>query len=660
MRPFIDTFGGRCADSAVPGWFEIEGCSLQEMDELPESLSDVTTLLHTTDSKRPCLVGGLKTPSGAFYRLLPYLPRVRAPDACRVDVLVEGARFGCRCDPAEDAAPGDWRLPEDLPLEGLNELVVESEWRVRIKGVEIPWRTQCRSALIDWSLSLSYRGAPAGYFWRETCSRSLQPFEGPASEVPAGITTRDPRYLADLLSFDSSARWLGPGVGEMSLARCAGFQWLAAGSKKSPDFLIFVGDVTAATLPDGGRSSSGSDRRHWRQAFSRKVPAYVQQDREYLPVSEVESIKDVLKSYRAAQRRRRDEQERQCQPTQLEDVIATETWGVDRVDDEASLLGNVLSIVASNRSGIPLREIHDHVGRLTGTDSRHTVRQQVVRGWAESGAIDLLQRQDGRRTVVVARKPRFVVFRKGPKYFGALIGLLPSFRAKELEHLSHQLGLNVSWRRPANGFQLSGALVSNTSQERIRVLSEQLGYADVEYLEWPSASRLPDSMKVTGGLIEDQPPGAYQPEAQWCTVHLAFRRTPENPGEVVVERRRHSNRAPIYVVLKEGNSVGWSHSRTWALLSAAERAQQAPFELTSDGVLRASGDSPLHLPLPLARLCAVVGMGLPGPELGMEGARVGIRAYAYPFGPQLAQLVEAIIPNSWVRRRNDAGSHRSI
>ena len=660
VRPFVDTFGGRSADSALRGWFEIEGCSVQEMDELPESLSDVTTLLHTTDSKRPHLVGGLKTPSGAYFRLPRYLPRVRAPDAGRVDVLIEGTRFACTRDPAEDAAAGDWRLPEDLPLEGLNELLVEAEWNVRIRGVEIPWCTQCRSALVDWSLSLGYRGAPVGYFWRETSARSLQPFEGPAIEVPFGITTKDSQYLADLLGFDSSARWLGPGVGEMSLAQRPGFQWLAIGPKKSPDFLIFVGDVTAATPPDGGWSPSGSDRRHWRHAFSRKVPAYVHQDRQYIPVSEVESIKDALKSFRAAQRQRRHVEARRCQPTQLEDLVATENWGVDRIGDEASLLGDVLSIVANSKSGIPLREIHEHVGRLTGTDSRHAVRQHVVRGWTESGAIDLLQRQDGRRTVVVARKPRFVVFRKGPKFFGALVGLLPSSRVGELEHASHRLSLNLSWRRPANGFQLPGASVSSTSQKRIRLLSEQLGYAEVKYLEWPNASKLPDCMKVTGSLIEDQPPAAYQPEARWCTVHHGFRRAPEKTGKVVVERRRHGHRAPIYVVLDGEVPIGWSYSRTWALLSATERAQQAPFELTSDGVLRASGNSPFHLPLPLARLCAVVGVGLPGPELETEGGRVGIRAYAYPFGLQLAQLVEAVVPNSWVRRRNDAGSHRSI
>ena len=75
---------------------------------------------------------------------------------------------------------------------------------------------------------------PTGSYWWETCAREMQPFEGPASEVPTGITTQDPARVADLLSFDTTARWLGPGIGEMSLTLRADFPWLAVGPKNSP------------------------------------------------------------------------------------------------------------------------------------------------------------------------------------------------------------------------------------------------------------------------------------------------------------------------------------------------------------------------------------------------------------------------------------------
>ena len=78
VKPFIDAYGGSREESAFAGWFEIAGCNIRELDELPELMPDATTLLHTTDSQRPRFVGGLRTPSGAFYRLNTYLPKVRA------------------------------------------------------------------------------------------------------------------------------------------------------------------------------------------------------------------------------------------------------------------------------------------------------------------------------------------------------------------------------------------------------------------------------------------------------------------------------------------------------------------------------------------------------------------------------------------------------
>ena len=648
---FIDAYGGSKEESAFAGWFEIAGCNIRELDELPESMLDATTLLHTTDSQRPRFVGGLRTPSGKFYRLNTYLPKVRAPDAQGVELVVDDHRLACIQDPVENENRGDWQLSRSLPLDQLNELIVEAEWKIRIKQYEITRRTECREDVVKWSFSICYRPVPTGSYWRETCAREMQLFEGPALEVPTGITTQDPACAADLLSFDTTARWLGPGIGEMSLTPQAASQWLAVGPKNRPDFLVFLSATTAPILPDGGSSPDKSDRRHWRRAFTgSQADVYVVQDRDYLPVSENRSIDDVYKKYRSAARSQSIKKGRQCQPAKLDYVLPTETWGVNRISDEAAVLGEVLSILANNKRGVPLREIHDHVGRLTGTDSLHTLRQQVIRGWAESGAIDLLQQQDGRRTVVVARKPRFVVFRRGPTHFGTLLGLLPRSLESELKRVAKQLGINLSWRRPANRFQPFAAKVSNTSVEDIRELSKALGYEDFELLDWSDSSKLPDHLQVKGDIRQDEPPDVYEREAQWCTIHLAFRRIPEDAGEIVVERRGHGKRAPIYVVLDQGNVVGWSYSRTWALLNASERGRCPPFEWTRDGVLRARGRSPLHLPLPLARLCAVVGMGLPGPELEKQGSHIDVKAYVYPFGPRLGQIVEAVIPNSWVLR----------
>ena len=314
VKPFIDAYGGIEGESAVPGWLEVEDCNIRELDELPESMQDATTLLHTTDSKRPRFVGGLRTLSGAFFRLDSYLPMVRAPEARRVELLVDSRRLECRQAPAQNGSSGDWRLPQGLPLDQLDELHAEAEWKIWIRGFEIPWPMKCKCVVVDWSLGVGYRPVPTGYYRRETCARVMRPFDGPASEVPTGVTTQDPAHVADLIRFDTTARWLGPGMGEMSMAPRADFHWLAAGPKNHPDFLVFVGNATAPTLPDDGMSANKSDRRHWRHAFSNRVAAYVARDRDYFPVSEIGSIEVVHKAYLSAAHRQGQRHGRQCQP----------------------------------------------------------------------------------------------------------------------------------------------------------------------------------------------------------------------------------------------------------------------------------------------------------------------------------------------------------
>ena len=414
--------------------------------------------------------------SGAYYRLNGYLPGVRAPDAKSVELLVGGRRLACTRDPVERGSAGDWRLPPSLSLAQVCELHVEAEWTIRIAGYEITRRSECRAALAAWNVSLDYRPVPSGNYWRETCAREMRRFDGPVAEVPTGVSTQDLTRVADLTNFDATARFLGPGRGEMSLTARKDFPWLAVGPKNRPDFLVFVGDPREPILLDGGLSPDKSDRRHWRRAFTDpRVIAYVARGREYVPVSESESVEAIYRAYRSSARSQSLESGRYCPPTNLDDVLPVQSWGVTRVSDEAAVLGEVFSLLANNTSGIPLREVHHHVDRLSGTRS-HGLRQQVVRGWTESGVIDLLQRQDGRRTVVVARRPRFVVFRRGPSYFGTLLGLLPRSLEGELERVAERLGVSLSWRRPANGLQPFAARVSNTTWHHLQELSRQLGF----------------------------------------------------------------------------------------------------------------------------------------------------------------------------------------
>jgi hypothetical protein len=143
----------------------------------------------------------------------------------------------------------------------------------------------------------------------------------------------------------------------------------------------------------------------------------------------------------------------------------------------------------------------------------------------------------------------------------------------------------------------------------------------------------------------------YEYEATWCWKKGAFLRTSEDREKVSLERRKHGKRAPIYVIVQGGTPLAWSYSRTWALLETSERAGRPPFVLDERGVLRTIANVPLHLPLPLARLCTVVGVAVPGPLVGTRESRLEVAAYTYPFGKRLVPLIERAVPASWIQRQ---------
>ena len=57
------------------------------------------------------------------------------------------------------------------------------------------------------------------------------------------------------------------------------------------------------------------------------------------------------------------------------------------------------------------------------------------------------------------------------------------------------------------------------------------------------------------------------------------------------------------------------------------------------------------VPLPLGRLCTIVGARVPGPRVVKGEARLQIAAYEYPFGRRLMPLIARAIPNSWMQRK---------
>ena len=170
----------------------------------------------------------------------------------------------------------------------------------------------------------------------------------------------------------------------------------------------------------------------------------------------------------------------------------------------------------------------------------------------------------------------------------------------------------------------------------------------------------PEHLTVREELSRDAPPEMYEREATWCWKNGSFKWTPEEPGEVSIERRHDGQRAPIYVVMPGGTPVGWSYSRAWALLDAAEKAGRPPFMLDGSGVLRTMANSPLHLPLPRPACARWSVPGRPVRRIEERGGLPGRhRGTRHPFGQEARSPAVRAVPGSWTRKEGGV-MHNSI
>lgn len=651
---FIRAFGGAPRESALDGWMAIEPDRLHQVDPLPPGLTDVTLLLPTTEPQRPHFVGGLRTSTGEFYRAHGYMPRIRAPGADRVELRVDDIWVACtKVVNGEESAP-EWLVPESVSLDDLDELRVAATWRVSIEGHSFERAGEVCVPLADWNIGTDYKGVPPGAFWLETTSRQLRDIRGPLDEVPLGIMTLNRAHSMDMLYFDATARWLGPGVGEMSLVPRLDFQWIAIGPKKAPSAVVFIGDATQPILPDGAIAPDSNDRRHWKQAFSARK-TFVHTGADYVPLSACPEVMPIHAAYAKAAahtnaKKSGEATGRECVPIHLNTLIDDEPRQTNAYSESSRILVDVLASIAFHRSGAPLREVHDHLARITGTREEHSLRYHLIRALAESGMIDTLLRIDGRQTVVVARKPRLIAYRVGHRFRATVVGLVPAKKAEMLTAEAARLGVETSFTNAPNTYQppIVRLEAKDGSLQPLEAISREMACEPLGFLDWPDSQAIPAHFRVCDALQTSLPPEMYEKDAVWCWKAGAFLRIPGEPGASSVERRRYQALAPIYVIVQDGVERAWSHSRAWALLDAAERSGRKPFALDSHGCLHTVSNSPLHLPLPLARLCAIVGNGAPGPKVDGMGDFQHVIAYRYPFGKKLIPLVLRAIPSSWI------------
>lgn len=632
----VEKFGGQYNDSRYHGWCEVENCNLMQNSELPEALSVAKQLLYTTDAPRPRIIGGIQVEDG-YYWMPPFLPKVRTPGAGSVKISSND-----QIKELKRGEDGDWLLPTDLQVEPPQIVEIECSYQARLEGDYFNRKSKIEIIFQPGSSGIEYKPVAKGNYWREACNPPQDEQTG-REHAPLDITTSDETRSLDLLMEDPSLRYLGPGLGEMSLSPKPGFEWCAVGTVSTPRELIFIGDLDSPSLPDGGCCSNDKDRRYWRKALTnaRKISALV--DGRYVKVSDEPRLKDIHDAYVRRSRDHLSSGERICKPS-----------GIDLPDRTISRpptsYGRVQSVIEAfaalslRKSGVPLKEFEELVSYLLRNKNPWNI-SQLVRGWSESGVIDLLRRQDRSRTMVVARRPGFVMTRKGTTVDARLLGLVPKSVVDALRIKA--TGCNLKITSPPNMFQPVLFGLEDIEPDRLREVSQAIGLCEPRWLDWDLRERVPSNLATDSveGIEYSKPSDAYVLNGTWDWSRMGFFRNHESTDDVIVQKRYQRHRCSIYVVNVCGEDMLWCYIRDWALLRAAELENRKPFSARTDGGISSEGASPMHLPLPFGRLCAVLGSGPPGPKFD-EGDNV--RSYVYPFGVRMQKLIKTAIPDRWL------------
>jgi hypothetical protein len=643
---FIGVFGGRKIASLVPGWFEVLDCKVRPIDSLPEGLHGALQLLQTMQTPVLAPVGGIRVPGGFFF-FANFLPSLRASGAARVGVLDrEGNEVPC--ERLDDE--GAWAIPPSVLVQRRGDVTARATWVVEQQGIRRERRAETAVRFVEFALDDDSKGLPAGFYFLEACTEPEVSLRG-GGPVPFGIACGEGSQSADLLAIEGTGRYLGPGLGEMSVAPSSGFDWLAVGPKNRPDLLIFVGDVDHPVPPAARRSPDGGDRRHWKAAFANARRMVLRlPNGQYCPLAEKPYVAAMQLAYRSHN-----------VTNEAPAIVTTDLETLDAPTSRPSVTAEItlnaadaLVALSARRSGLSYEDVTNILS--TAMQSRdYLAIQQVVRGWAECGLIDVVRDAHRGRLVVVARVPSLVMVRRGPEVEGTVVGLLGSVRESRLKRALSEVGTDVRFETiPApNPWQPAIRRIRGL-QEQVEGIGRAVGIEAAVWLDWPDVGELPAHFNVDNAyksLPAGPAPLGYRTNARWEWDQMVFRRGDQGahrPKSVEIERRIHADGSSIYVVLGEGGEVFcWTHLRNWALLVGYDLVGEPPFVQSSDDRVSCSGRSPVHLPLPIARLCALVGTGLPGPVF--QGTEV--KAYTYPFGRRLFRLIAEAIPRNWLRPR---------
>jgi len=636
LQPFLDAFGGTAEPSRIRGWSEVSSCTVRPLDEPPSGLEAVVQLQRTMSPPTLRFIGGIQVPGG-YLGIPGFLPRIKAPEADSIEVRVDGRKHDCT-----RTEENEWSLPPGLLSSLPVQCAVEGSWSYAGAAVRSSKRD-----LHLWRATVDddYRPLGKGHFFLESCRPGQKSISG-GEPIPLGVTTDEGNGSIDLIDYEPSARFMGPGHGEMSTEPSSGFDWLAVGHKNNPELLVFVGDIENPSAPANRRSPAAGDRRHWQAAFTKASDMRVRScDGTY---RELDDFPDLSAVRRQMTKHRPSPNAPPCEPTRLETMEQAPPHRSRPLDDTLSV-ADALAALSARRSGLRYRTVQQLFQELSGVHN-YALHHELIRGWAESGAFDVVRSQSFSSTWIVARRPRFVAVRRGPLIEASLVGLATRARAAQVRRLAREHGLLQHELQPGCPWQPT-TLRLRGDESLVRDIGNRSGLAGLEWLAWPREADVPEHLQVEverQRLWTDSPPSGFDVAKVWDWEAAKFRRgEAADPEGVQLEQRVQRESCSIYVVLVDGSPRLWTHIRNWALLYAHALAERPPFVLNRSGWLTTIGHSPVHLPLPLGRLCAILGEGLAGPMLDPKTQHVG--GYCYPLGRRLTSLMSKVIPASWVK-----------
>ncbi len=636
VAAFVETFGGRMEVSRFPRWYEVDGCKVRPLDRPPEGLRTVVQLQRTMSPPTLRLVGGIRVPGG-YLGFQGFLPRIRAVDAINVTVSVNGCGYAC-----DSVGDWEWQMPAEIAGEAPCEVAVEATWRLGKSGT----RTNRRVVQLQVvSVDDSYRPLNSGDYFLESCCPGQSQVRG-GHPIGLGISTDDGSETCDLIECDPSLRFLGPGLGEMSFEHLPGFEWLVVGPKGRPEMLVFLGDPDGPRLPADRRSPNAGDRRHWRAALANARATCVR-----LPDGGYERVDEYPAVMAAMQRMSRHQTSDDPQETHATILPTLNPAPPHRTQplDFTFALADAIAGLSVRRGGLRYRTVRQLFSELTNRND-HLLHWELIRAWTESGALDLVRNQRYNATMLVARRPRFVMVARGPMVEATLMGLVTRALAAQVRRLASQLGLTLQEVRPGCPWQPPLFRVRG-ERSSVDGLTTRAHLEPPEWLAWSPTGGLPSNLSADvddQGLATGQPPDGFRCVKHWRWETAEFSRgTIPADYDVWVEQRDHRQNCSIYVVVVEGEPWLWTYVRNWALLCAYDISGRTPFRLDRRGWVLTTGYSPVHLPLPLGRLSAVLGEGVPGPILSSSRGRV--EGYCYAFGSRVTDLVTDVIPDGWIK-----------